>query len=185
MSAISRFTNFWEFAVFGPLMAAAPALSMAATGIGAGISAAGTLAAGANAQQMGQFQQQEYEQQAETATATGQRAMLEDQRQGQIVGSQLQARAAASGASATSPSTINLAGRIAGRSEYDSLMNLSQGENQAAGLTNMGDAAKYQGDLSEAMAPWSAAGTLAGGAGSMFRTLAYKNPSTPLFGGGG
>ena len=162
----------------------APALPFLALGmstIGAGVSAAGTMAAGNNAAALGQFQQQEYNAQAQTAMATGQRSMLEQERQTALVQSQLQARAASSGASATGGSPLSLSRQIAGQGEYNALMDLSQGQNQAVGLTNMGDAARYQGDLQQSMAPMSALGTIAGGAGSMFRTMSYGG-ANPFYG---
>ena len=165
---------------------ALPFLALGMSAIGAGVSAAGTMAAGNNAAALGQFQQQEYNAQAQTAMATGQRSMLEQERQTALVQSQLQARAASSGASATGGSPLSLSRQIAGQGEYNALMDLSQGQNQAVGLTNMGDAAKYQGDLQQSMAPMSAIGTVAGAAGGAFRTLAYggANPFGGIGGGG-
>ena len=155
-------------AVFDPLTMTA----MALTAVGTGISAAGTIAAGNNAQQMGVFQQKEYGQQAMDAVATSQRKMLDEQRKGKEIQSQLVARAAGNGLNPATGSVLGLSSQIAGRSTYNSLMDLSQGRNTAAGLTNMGDAARYQGDLTESLAPMEAIGTIASGAGSMFMTAA-------------
>lgn len=168
--------------VFDPFTMTLASLGM--TAAGAGASAAGTIAAGNNAAALGQFQQQEYNAQAQTALATGQRSMLEQERQTGLVQSQLQARAASSGASATGGSPLSLSRQIAGQGEYNALMDFSQGQNQSVGLTNMGDAAKYQGDLSKSMAPMSAFGSVAGAAGSAFRTLSYGGVN-PFGGGGG
>lgn len=168
-------------AAFDPLTITAMVLG----GIGTGISAAGTIAAGQNAQQMGIFQQKEYAQQAETDVAEAQRKMLDEQRRGTMVQSQLAARAAGAGLNTAVGSVAGLSSQIAGRSTYNSLMDLSQGENAAAGLTNMGSADRYQGDLAASMAPMEAVGTIAGGASSMFMAAA-KNPSAfGLNGGGG
>ena len=164
--SLNRLLNFHETAAFGPMMAIA---SLAMGAIGTGISAAGSIAAGQNAQAMGNFQQREYGEQAMNDVATGQRKMLDQQRQGDIVKSRLVAAAAGNGINATDGSTSVLGQQIAGRSEYSSLMDLSQSRNAAAGLTNMGSGAKYQGDLSNAMAPYAAFGSVAGGAGSMFK----------------
>ena len=159
-------------AVFDPLTLTA----MALTAVGTGISAAGTIAAGQNAQQMGIFQQKEYAEQAMNDVATSQRKMLDQQRQGKMVQSQLVARAAGAGLNPSVGSVVGLSSQIAGRSTYNALMDLSQGRNAAAGLTNMGSAARYQGDLANSLAPMEAFGTIASGAGSMFMTAA-KNPS--------
>ena len=166
-------------AVFDPLTMTA----MALTAVGTGISAAGTIAAGRNAQQMGVFQQKEYGEQAMNDVATAQRKMLDQQRTGEMVQSQLVARAAGAGLNPSVGSVAGLSSQIAGRSTYNSLMDLSQGRNAAAGLTNMGDAALYQGDLTESVAPMEAAGTIASGAGSMFMAAA-KNPAAFSWRGG-
>jgi hypothetical protein len=165
-------------AVFGPLAIA----SMALTALGTGISAAGSIAAGQNAAALGQFQQKEYGEQAMNDVATSQRKMLDEQRKGKEIQSQLVARAAGNGLNPSVGSVVGLSSQIAGRSTYNSLMDLSQGRNAAAGLTNMGSAARYQGDLTNSLAPMEAIGTIASGAGSMFMTAA-KNPSAFSWGG--
>ena len=159
-------------AVFDPLSM----LAMASTVAGTAISAAGSIAAGQNAQQMGLFQQQEYTQQAESDVATSQRKMLDQQRQEKMVQSQLVARASGGGLNAVGGSVTGLSSQIAGRGTYNSLMDLSQGENAAAGLTNMGSGARYGGDLAASMAPYAALGSIAGGSSSMFMAAA-KNPA--------
>ncbi len=165
-----RLLNPREAFVYGPMMLP---LALASTVASTAIGAAGTIAAGNNAAAMGQYQQQEYAQQAETATATGQRAMLEERRKTGLVESTLQARAAGGGGSATSGSALSLNRQIAGRGEYNALMDLSQGQNQAAGLTNMGNAAAYSGQLAKQGDDMSAIGTIAGGAGSFAQTYMY------------
>jgi len=177
-----RLLSFSETAAFDPItlgvMGAVTSLA------GAAVGAAGTMAAGANAKAMGEYQQKEAMQQAESSTAMGQRQMEEQRRQTRLVQSTLQARAAASGVDATSPSVLNLSGNIAKRGEYNALMSLSEGQNQAAGLYNQGEAAKYQGEITQQSDTLSAAGTMASGVGSMFRSLSLSNPysgySTPM-----
>lgn len=165
-----------ELLAFDPLSVGAAALSA----IGTAVSASGTIAAGQNAQALGQFQQTEYAQQGETDVATAQRKMLEQQRTGRLVQSQLVARAAGGGSTPSTGSDVNLSSQIAGRSTYNSLMDLSAGQNVAAGLTNQGSAAAYQGNLSAALAPTAALGTIAGGAGSIFAGLS-RNPAATSF----
>ena len=80
------------------------------------------------------------------------------------------------GVDATSPSVLNLSGNIAKRGEYNALMSLSEGENQAAGLYNQGQGAAYQGKLTNESDKWGAAGTMISGVGSMFRSLSMSNP---------
>jgi hypothetical protein len=164
-------------------------ISLAGTAISTGIGAAGTIAAGQNAQAMGRYQQAQYAQQAENSTATAQRSAQEDRRQTGLVQSKLQALSAAQGGSATDPSVLKLSGDIAGRGEYKALMDLSSGEDQAAGLTNMGAAAKYGGDLAKQGDELSAAGTIASGIGSfasnyrtgLGKTAPYGGPN-PVYG---
>jgi hypothetical protein len=153
--------------------AALPAIGAGSALAGGGIGAIGNIMAGNNAAAMGQYQAQELNQQGETATATGQRAMLEERRKTGLVESSLQARAAGSGGTSTDPSVLGLGRQIAQRGEYNALMDLSQGQNQAAGLQNQASAAQYGGQIGQQGDQWSAAGTLAGGAGSFARSLQY------------
>lgn len=157
---------------FGPLLAP---VAIGASLLSAGIGAAGTIAGGRNAAALGQYQQGEYNQQAQTAVATGQRNAQDQQYQNRLVQSTLQARAAGSGASATSASTLGLSADIAKRGEYKSLMDLSQGQNQAAGLENIGQAARYGGTIAQQGDAYAAAGTIAGGIGSAFGNAARIN----------
>jgi len=150
-----------------PLMLVA---SLASTALGAGISAASSIAAGKNAEALGKYQQEQAQQEGYTAIARAQRRAEDQQRRTQLVQSSLTARAA--GASMTpSVGTANvLTGQIGQRGAYAALMDLAQGKDIAAGYTNIGQAERYQGDLAESMAPLQAAGSLAGGAASMFST---------------
>ena len=181
-STFDRLLNFYETAAFGPAMLP---LALASTVASAGIGAAGTLAAGNNATAMGQYQSAELGQQAQTATATGQRAMLEERRKTGLVESSLQARAAGSGGTSTDPSVLNLGANIAKRGEYNALMDLSQGQNQAAGLENQGSAAKYGGQIAKIGDEYTAAGTIAGGAGSFANTLRFGQNSLPQYSSSG
>ena len=178
MSSLSRLTNFYETAAFGPLMLP---LAIASTVASTAVGAAGQMAAGQNAAAMGQYQAQEYEQQGETATATAQRSMEDERRKTGLVESTLQARAAGGGGSATAPSTLNVAGNIAKRGEYNALMHLSEGENQQAGLENQGQAAAYGGKIAQMGDTYSAAGTIAGGAGSFARTMMMGSGGMPQY----
>ncbi len=156
----------------GPLLTV---LSVVTTAVGTLAQASGQMQAGENARKLGEYQQRQYNERAMEEVATGQRAMLERQRKTGLVESKLQANAAASGADPNSPSTLNLGGQIAGRGEYEALMDLSKGQAVAAGDQNLGAASKYEGDLKASMAPMSAIGTIAGGAGGIFKTIAGRN----------
>lgn len=161
----------------GPLLLP---LALASTVASTVIGAAGSISAGKNAEAMGRYQREEYQQQAQAATAIGQRSMLEDRRKTGLVESSLQARAAGNGGTATSGTALGLASDIAGRGEYNALMDLSQGENQAAGLTNQGEAAAYGGKIAKIGDMYSAAGTIAGGVGSFAKTYASGGKDMPF-----
>ena len=176
-----RLLSFWEAASFDPITATLTAVSLAATAASTAVGVAGEMSAGQNAAAMGQYQAKEYAIQGQTAEATGQRAMLEERRKEGLVLSSLQARAAADGGSATDPSVLNLGRQIAGRGEYNALMDLSQGKNQEAGLMNMGASAAYGGKIAQEGDLYSAVGTAASGIGSMASTLRFG--MTPPYGG--
>jgi hypothetical protein len=99
-----------------------------------------------------------------------------------LLQSTLQANAAASGGGAADPTIIGLGQDIAGRGEYQSLMDLYTGENRARGLEDQamgsrmsGDAALAEGKAKQSASYLSAAGTLIGSAGSAYKT--YKTPA--------
>lgn len=155
----------------GPLAAVAAVAGMTTSLIGASTAAEGYKQQAANAQALGQYQSAQYQQEADTAVATSQRKMEEQQRTGKLVESKLIARGAGSGLD-TSTGSVNLLGQqIAGRNEYSSLMDLSHGQDLASGYQNMGASALYQGNLTASMAPTQEAGAWATGASSIFGTL--------------
>ena len=158
-------------------------LALASTVASTAISAAGSIAAGQNAQAMGEHQRQEYAQQGMNATATAQRGMLEERRKTGLVESALQARAAANGGSATSPTALKLGEDIAGRGEYNALMTLSAGKDQETGLLNQGNTAAYAGRLARKADNLSALGTIAGGAGSFASTYMMGTGKWPGYAG--
>ena len=151
---------------------------------GSAVSAMGTIAGGRAAQQAGQAQQQslefrakQEEMAAQESRASQQKVALERRREGTLLQSKLQARAAASGGGASDPTVVNLAEDIAGRTEYAALTEMYKGENRARGLEDQaigsrmtGAAALAEGNMKRKAANLSAIGTIIGGAGSMFRT---------------
>ena len=160
------------------MTAAAPALTAISTvgGIAASVMGASTQAEGyraqaANAEALGQYQQKQYLEESYTSVAEAQRQAEEQRRRGNLVQSTLVARAAGSGVDASAGSVNKLSQDIAGRSEYASLMDLSRGQDMAAGYINQGAGAKYQGDLAESLVPQEVAGAYAGAASSVFGSL--------------
>lgn len=171
--------------VHGPMALGAMALQ----GAGAAVSAMGTLAggraaaaAGQSAMQAAEFTAAQQRQQANEALAVGQRGAFEKRREGDLLQSKLQARAAASGGGATDPTVIGLAEDIAGRAEEGALFEMFKGESKRRGLLDaaegthlQGLAALEEGQMKQRAARLSALGTVLGGAGSMFGT--YKKMS--------
>ncbi len=193
-----------------------PITATVATVAGAGISAFSTIMGGNSAADAGYaqaaaqrqqaadnaaalgFKATQEDQAAQESRAVAQRAALEKGRQTNLVLSNLQANAAASGGGATDPGVAAIAGRIAGRGEYESLTDMYSGENKARGLmdqaagdrfsaatgttgANMAaDASIAAGNAKQNASYLSAAGTLIGGAGSAYRT--YKGIGPTAYG---
>ena len=121
------------------------------TVLGTVVSAVGTIAAGAAAarQANAQAAAQEHaariaDQKAMQERAVAQRQAFEKRRDGRLATSTLIARAAASGASATDPTIVNLGGDIAGRSEYLALSDMARGEQGGRDQENRAALARWQ-----------------------------------------
>jgi hypothetical protein len=178
--------------VFDPVTGTALALSAAGTAM----SAMGTIAGGKAAAQAGYATQQSHEftarqqeQAAQEGRAVSQRSALEKRREGTLLSSKMLARAAASGGGADDPTVTKIGEDIAGRSEYDALFEMYKGENRARGLLDAamgsrmtGDAALAEGEAKKKASYLSAAGTIIGGAGSMFGQYSKTLPKTPGYG---
>jgi hypothetical protein len=161
-----------------------PVTMTVATVASGALSAAGTLMGGSAAASAGKSQQDaayfkaaQEEQSAQESRAAAQRTALDKDRQSRLLQSTLQANAAASGGGADDPTVVGLGQDIAGRGEYQSLMDLYTGENRARGLEDQatgsrmsGDAALAEGNAKKDASYLSAAGTLIGSAGSAYRT---------------
>ncbi|AWV18822.1 hypothetical protein A3862_27470 [Methylobacterium sp. XJLW] len=164
-------------------------MAAALTGVGAGISALGTLGSASAARQAGQAQQQQYafkaaqeEQQATQAIAASQRTMFDTQRKTALTQSTLQARAAADGGSATDPGVLSLTDNVAGRGEYLALGDLFAGQDKAAGFRQQAGADRYSGAAAAAGASAQATGTILGGIGSLASRFGSLGGSGGLFG---
>lgn len=171
-----------------PFTWAAIGLTAASTAVSAAGTIAGgdaALAAGQSTQQAYEYRAKQEEQAAQESRASAQRVALDKQRQGRLLLSTLQARAAAGGGGAADPTILNLGGDIAGRSEYDALLEMYKGENRARGLEDSatasrmsGDAALAEGEAKRKASQLSAIGTIIGGAGSMFGTYSKIGSSS-------
>lgn len=161
---------------------------------GGALSAGGTLIGGAAASQAGQaghdasyFKATQEDMAAQESRAASQRSALDKDRETKLILSKLQAGAASSGGGADDPTIVNLAHGIAGRGEYESLLDMYKGENRARGLQDeatgsrlTGDAQAAEGKAKQTASYLSAAGTLIGSAGSAYRT--YNKIPDPRYG---
>ena len=102
---------------------------------------------GQAAMQSAEYRAKQLEQQAQEARASQQRMALETRRKGDLLQSTLRTRAAAGGGSATDNTVMNLAGQIAVRTEYESLLEMYKGENAARGMEDAAKVARYQGQV--------------------------------------
>lgn len=170
-------------------------MTMTALAVGGGaLSAGGTIMGGNAAAQAGQSQQQaqyfkatQEDMAAQESRASSQRTALDKGRDTTLLLSKLQANAASSGGGASDPGVLNIAGDIAGRGEYESLLDMYKGENRARGLEDeatgsrmTGDAALAEGKAKQSASYLSAAGTLIGSAGSAYRS--YNKIPDPRYG---
>lgn len=168
-----------------------PVTMTALTVAGGALSAGGTIMGGQAAAQAGEsaqgsanFRAKQEDMAAQQSRAAAQRMALDKGRETTLLQSKLQARAAASGGGADDPGVLNLAGDIAARGEYDSLMAMFTGEDKARGLEDQamasrisGEAAAAEGRAKRDASYLSAAGTIIGSAGSAYRT--YKRAPDP------
>lgn len=175
---------FQRLSLSGDLVARDPLSSIALVAglAGTAVSAMGTIGAGKAANQAGIAQQQsmqfkaaEEKQAADESRAASQRSALEHDKATELQRSRLQALAAASGGGADDPTVVHLGEDLAGRGEYQHLMDMYTGENRARGLEDQatGDQMTGAAQLAEGKAKqnasyYSAAGTVLSGAGSMF-----------------
>lgn len=153
---------------------AGTASSMKQTRLAGALAQQGAAFEGQAAVDSANYRATQLRQQAQEARAGQQRVALETRRKGGLVQSTLRARAAASGAGATDQTVLGLGEQIAGRTEYESLLEMYKGENAARGMEDAANAAIYQGDVAKRGSEYKAAGygyqtagTLAQSAGSM------------------
>jgi hypothetical protein len=155
------------------------AITAGATAIGAGVSAYGTIAAGKAQQQAADYEAAQLDVQAKDEKAAAQAQALELRRNRTLALSALQARSAASGFSATDPTTVKLAGDIAARGAYQEAIAQYGGNSRAAGLNAQATGARLSGQAARTGSYYSAAGTIIGGVGTMADQYArYKYPSS-------
>jgi hypothetical protein len=185
-----RYTaGLWGRAAFDPTGGLLTAGLMVA---GAAAAAGGTLAGGSAAAQAGKMEQAaaaykatQLRQNAGLAIRGAQTQMADTQTKTGLLTSSSTARAAASGVDAGVGSPGTNVGDIAKRGSFFSLMDLWKGQSEASGLDNEATAAQYSGEMARVEGEekqnasyLSAAGTLAGGAGSAFGAYGKMNNPT-------
>ena len=150
-------------------MAGLGALGAIASLAGTVVSAAGTIAAGKQAQANANWQALEQERQAKAEQASAQREAQQLERRKDLALSRHQAVAAASGLSASDPTSLDIRGEI---EEYGTMQQqLAQygGRDRRAGLEAQATATRLEGDLAAKRARSSAIGTILGGIGGLAR----------------
>lgn len=135
------------------------------------VSMQGAQAAAAEQKKAKEFEAQQREQQAQESRAAAQREALERTRTTNLAQSSLQARAAASGAGSTDETVLGLGEDLAGRGEYQRLMEMYKGENRARGYQDAAMAARMEGDAAVKAGKYRAQGTLLSGIGSFASSL--------------
>jgi hypothetical protein len=141
--------------------------------LGAGATqAAGTIMSGNAAKVGSDFEAKQLEQQAGESRAAAQRAAMDKRREERYAQSALLARAAASGGGADDAGVVDLAGDIAQRGEYEALAEIFKGESRARGMEDAAFGKRRSGKAAQKGAYLSAAGTILGSAGSMYRLYA-------------
>lgn len=143
-----------------------------------------------------EFEARQFEQQGTTEFALAQRRALDRREQTKLALATLKNRAAAGGRSVDFGSTASVADALKSRGEYQALLDMFEGRNAVTGFENRAKAARYAGDVGvygagiaarqsreagfEAMmagneakkaSKLSALGTIAGGAGSIFKSF--------------
>lgn len=167
--------------------------SLILSGIGAGVSAIGTIAGGANAAALGQSQQNaanyqaaQLRENASSEIGAAQRTMLDLQQKQRLAQGKLTANAAGGGfvASAGSPNAIS--GEIASRGNYEAAMALFQGVNaetgdlnKAQGVEMSGEIAKEGGEMQRDASYLTAAGNIASAGGNMFKNYSTMKAGLP------
>ena len=160
----------------------ATGVSMAATAAGTIVGAAGARAQGKAAQAAAEFQAQQQEIRAKEEQAAAQREAQQLRRRKELALSELQARSAASGFSATDPTSLALADEIAKYGTMQEQMAMYGGTSRRAGLESQAFASRFEGRMARQAGRINAASTILGGVSSIADKFAPKTtPAQPTF----
>ncbi len=150
---------------------------------GSYIQAQGTLAAGKAADQAAKYEAAQLDIKAKEEQAAAQREMLDQRREKELALSKLQTNAAASGFSATDPTSLALADEIEKYGTTKEQMAMYGGESRRQGITAQAHGRRMEGQAARIGAKYSAAGTILGGISTMAGKFA--GPKYPQSGGSG
>lgn len=141
--------------------------SMAATAASAAVSSAGTIAAGKAKQQELNYETKQLDIEAKNRQAEAQVEAEQYKRKKDLALSNLQANAAASGFSATDPTSLALADELSRYGAYQEQLAQYGGTSQRAGLEAQAAGKRLTGQAERIGSRYSAVGTILGGIGSM------------------
>lgn len=152
------------------IFAALPALQTVATVAsiaGTAVAAAGTIAAGKNAKAAAAYEAAQMDRAGKEEQASAQREGEEYRRRKNLALSQLQSRSAASGFSATDPTTLNLADEIEKYGTFQEQTAAYGGNSRRIGLEDQAAGRLAEGRAAQSGSQYSAVGTILGGISSM------------------
>lgn len=147
-------------------------VSTAATAMGTIVAAQGARAQGKAAQAAAEFQAQQLDIKAKEEQAASQREAQELRRRKDLALSELQAKSAASGFSATDPTSLALADEIARYGTMQEQMAMYGGASRRAGLESQAFASRFEGRAARRAARYDAASTILGGVSSIANRFA-------------
>lgn len=159
-------------------LAAIATVVSAVTGMaGSYISAQGTLAAGKAADQAAKYEAAQLDIKAKEEQAAAQRDMLDQRREKELALSKLQSNAAASGFSATDPTSLALADEIEKYGTVKEQMAMYGGTSRRTGIEAQAHGRRMEGQAARIGSKYSAAGTILGGISTMAGK--YAGPKSP------
>jgi hypothetical protein len=153
-------------------------LAIGATIAGSAVSAAGTIAAGKAAQQSADYEAAQLDINAKEEQAAAQRDAQQYKDRKELALSSLQAQSAASGFSATDPTTLAIADEIERYGTVQEQMAQYGGKSRRRGLQDQATGRRLEGKAARKGSMYSAAGTILGGIGSSISRIPGSGPST-------
>ncbi|MCK9549141.1 hypothetical protein [Aquamicrobium sp.] len=138
-------------------------VSTAATAAGTIVGAQGALAQGKAAQAAAEYKAEQLDIRAKEEQAAAQRDAQELRRRKDLALSELQAKSAASGFSATDPTSLALADEIARYGTMQEQMAMYGGASRRKGLESEAFASRFEGRMARQASKYDAASTILGG----------------------